>query len=152
MIAQILLQGLVAHYDAKSSARVHIDGFLQIQLVQGNYFLGGLCSTLLNGNEMYLAVHEPIVGHVICSAVFQIEPHQVAILGDIDVRWIFIGGQDYVILRNIFIGRERQAATVKSPTPIRTVVRPPSIIEPPPARPEPEKLWAEEHTVRKTVN
>src|SRR5215471_6676978 len=152
MIAHILLQALVAHYDAKSSARVHIDGFLQIQLVQGNYLLGGLRSTLLNGNEMYLAVHEPIVGHAICRAVFQIEPHQVAILRDVDVRWIFIGGRDYVILRNICIGRERHTATVKSPTPIRTVVRPTSVIEPPPAGPEQEKPWAEEHAVTKTVN
>src|SRR5207249_6339769 len=79
MIAQILVQGLVAHYDAKSSARVHIDGFLEIQLVRGSYLLGGFRSTLLDGNEMYLAVHEPIVGHAIYGAVFQIKPHQVAV-------------------------------------------------------------------------
>jgi len=92
MIAQILVQGLVAHYDAKSSARVHIDGFLEIQLVRGSYLLGGFRSTLLDGNEMYLAVHEPIVGHAIYGAVFQIKPHQVAVSGNVDVRWIFICG------------------------------------------------------------
>ena len=54
-------------------------------------------------------------------------------------------------MKTIPIGRERRAAAVKSLTPIRTVVRPPSIIEPP-GWPEPEKPWAEEHAVAKNLN
>src|SRR5207244_11134977 len=96
MIAQILVQGLVAHYDAKSSARVHIDGFLEIQLVRGSYLLGGFRSTLLDANEMYLAVHEPIVGHAIYGAVFQITPHQAAVSGHVEERGTLSCGQQDV--------------------------------------------------------
>ena len=39
MIVYVLLDGLVAHDDAESTPRVDIDGFLHIQVAEGNRLL-----------------------------------------------------------------------------------------------------------------
>ncbi len=39
MIVNILLEGFVAQHEAESSLRVHIDGLLQIEFVEGNCLL-----------------------------------------------------------------------------------------------------------------
>jgi len=73
MILQILFRRLVAQHEAEPSTRSHIDGLLQIQFVEANHLLDRFRASLIDDHEMYLAVHEPIIGHVIHRAVFQVE-------------------------------------------------------------------------------
>jgi len=74
MIVHVLLDGLVAHDEAESTPRVDIDGFLHIQVAEGNRLLDGFRTALLDSDEMDLAVDEPVFSHAVHRAVFQIEP------------------------------------------------------------------------------
>lgn len=75
MISQILLEGLITHHDSESAARIHIDGSLGIQIVEGDHLLDGFRGTLIEHGEMYLVVDEPVVVDAIHCAVFQIKLH-----------------------------------------------------------------------------
>src|SRR6266403_3413675 len=73
MILQILLPRLVSPHHSESARRIHVDGSLQIQLVERNYVLDGSITTLLNHGEMYVPVHKPVVDRTIHCAVMLIE-------------------------------------------------------------------------------
>ena len=75
MISQILLEGLVAHHNSESVARIHIDGSLCVQIVESDHLLDGFRAGLIEHGEMYLVVDEPVVVHVIHRAVLQTELH-----------------------------------------------------------------------------
>jgi hypothetical protein len=49
--------------------RINIDGSLQIQFVEANHLLDRFRASLVDHSEMYLAVHEPLVGHVVHRAI-----------------------------------------------------------------------------------
>ena len=153
MIVHVLPDGLVAHDDAESTLRVDIDGFLRIQVAEENRLLYGFRAALLDGDEMDLAVDEPVFAHAVHRAIFQIEPHSFAFFfGGIQIRGRFIRLQRHVILKTISIPIviEGQTVAVVSPDPVRTAVLPPKGIECE-GWPKREKGCAKEKTAAKEV-
>ena len=150
MIPQILLHRLVAHHHPESSTRIHIDGCLQIQVFDAKHVF----DEAIPCPEVNLAVLEPVIGHVIGRAVFQIKLDQVERLSLIAVGRTRVGGRGVlsprVVVRlidseTIPIGKGRPGVAVESPAPIiRTPVRPPSVIEP---MPKPVKARSKEHAM-----
>lgn len=69
MVPQILLDGLVAQDETEAALRVHVDGPLQIELVEVDRMLDDFGAAFLDGFEVELGVHEPIIGNVIGGAI-----------------------------------------------------------------------------------
>src|SRR5215831_6050410 len=152
MIVHVLLDGLVAHDDAESTPRVDIDGFLHIQVAEGNRLLDGFRIALLDGDEMDLAVDKPVFAHAVHRAIFQIEPHSLTFSGGIYVRGTFVRLQCHVILKtvSILVAIERQTVAIVSPDPVRTAVLPPKAMKCE-GWSKPEKWCAKEKTPAKEV-
>src|SRR5579863_5719819 len=91
MIAQIIFERLVAQHETKTPALVHIDRFLQIQLVEVDRVLDRFRSALLNGYEMQLSVQHPVVGHAVDGAVVQTKLRKVTRRGGVDVERVIDG-------------------------------------------------------------
>lgn len=97
MVAHILLEGLVAQHETESPTRIHVDGLLQVQFVEGNHLLCGSCPLLLADHEMKLAVDEPVVGHVENCPIVEKELREFPWFGAVDVhgfgcRWEIVRG------------------------------------------------------------
>ena len=86
MIAHILLEWLVAQRETKSALRIHIDGFLQIEFIEGNYVFRRLHPILFHDHEMKLAVDEPVIVHVEDGPVLQKELRDVWSLRAINIH------------------------------------------------------------------
>jgi len=98
VIAQILLEGLVAQLEAESSAGICVNRGLQVQCLKRHHMFRWFRAILVGHHEMKLIVDEPVVGHVKNGAIFQEQLRHVGSLVTI--------GKDgsRVHLRNIVCG------------------------------------------------
>ncbi|MGC2473435.1 MAG: hypothetical protein WA485_03815 [Candidatus Sulfotelmatobacter sp.] len=71
MIADVLLEWLVAQHKPESSVRIHIDCLLQIQFIKGNHLLFRFHPVFLSDDEMKLVVDDPVVRDVETGSIFQ---------------------------------------------------------------------------------
>lgn len=85
MIAQILLPGCVAKHDPESAVGVDVSGFLQVQFIKCDHVLDGLGGIARDHGEVRLSIYEPVVGHGIHGAVFEIKPNEIVLFGAIPV-------------------------------------------------------------------
>src|SRR6266436_4232357 len=125
VILQILLPGLVAKHHPESPPRIHIDGFLQIQFVEWDHVLGGLCWIILGQAAMNLPIHHPVVGHAVPRAVLLIQPNEIVSLPVINVLRTLVSWQRDIIFKTTPGKGQRIAIESPAPAQIRTAGRPP---------------------------
>ncbi len=86
MIADVLLEWLVAQHEPESSVRIHIDRLLQIQFIEGDCLLFRIHPFFLANHEMKLVIDDPVVRDVETRSVFQEKLRIVRPFFAIDIR------------------------------------------------------------------
>src|SRR5580692_8364075 len=138
MVAEVLLEGLVAHDHAEAAARIDVDGSLGVQIVESDHLLDSSRAALIERGEMYLVVDEPVVVHAVGRAVLQVELHKRVAIEAVDVDGARVRERRSEVVFRSGCGNERIVAG-GIPAPDGTTVQPPGRAE---GFPRPEKRRA----------
>ena len=81
MVAEILFHRLVAQLKLEAAAGIVVRGGLHIQGIERKHVLDGFLARLVDSEEMDLAIHHPLVSHVVDGAILEEQLNQVAAVG-----------------------------------------------------------------------